>query len=115
MAVLNKHKHGIPQGAVYIGRGSFWGNPFVIGKDGTRDEVCEKHAEYLRNMVRSAKAALTSWLKGKHEGEWDWDDSEWGGMYKYCIGYTIVPVPNRKREDMEVVEIVLQPQIPQED
>lgn len=30
-------------------------------------------------------------------------------------GYTIVPVPNRKREDMEVVEIVLQPQIPQED
>lgn len=64
---------------------------------------------------RSAKAALTSWLKGKHEGKWDWDDSEWGGMYKYCIGYTIVPVPNRKREDMEVVEIVLQPQIPQED
>ena len=64
---------------------------------------------------RSAKAALTCWLKGKHEGEWDWDDSEWGGMYKYCIGYTIVPVPNRKREDMEVVEIVLQPQITQED
>lgn len=58
MAVLNKHKHGIPQGAVYIGRGSFWGNPFVIGKDGTRDEVCEKHAEYLRNMVRSGMVSL---------------------------------------------------------
>ena len=55
MAVLNKHKHGIPQGAVYIGRGSKWGNPFVIGKDGTRDEVCEKHAEYLRNQVRSGE------------------------------------------------------------
>ena len=60
---------------------------------------------------RSAKAALTCWLKGKHEGKYDWDDSEWGGMYKYCIGYIIVPVPNRKREDMEVVEIVLQPQL----
>ena len=28
--------------ARYIGRGSPWGNPFVIGKDGTRDEVCNK-------------------------------------------------------------------------
>lgn len=64
---------------------------------------------------RAAKAALTSWLKGMHEGEWEWGDSEWGGRYKYCIGYTIVPVPNRKRQDMEIVEIVLQPQIPQED
>lgn len=34
MAVLNKHKHGIPKGAIYIGRGSKWGNPFVMGKDG---------------------------------------------------------------------------------
>lgn len=59
---------------------------------------------------RSAKAALTCWLKGKHVGKYGWDGSEYGGMYKYCIGYTIVPVPNRKREDMEVVEIVLQPQ-----
>lgn len=55
MAVLNKHKHGIPQGAVYIGRGSKWGNPFVIGMHGNRDEVCERHAEYLRNQVRSGE------------------------------------------------------------
>lgn len=26
--VLNKYKDGIPQDAVYIGRGSPWGNPF---------------------------------------------------------------------------------------
>ena len=43
MAVLNKHKHGIPQGAIYIGRGSKWGNPFVIGKDGSRDEYRRCH------------------------------------------------------------------------
>lgn len=33
MAVLNKHKlpnKEIPAGAVYIGRGSKWGNPFVM-------------------------------------------------------------------------------------
>jgi hypothetical protein len=29
--VLNKHHAGVPAGAVYIGRGSKWGNPFRIG------------------------------------------------------------------------------------
>jgi hypothetical protein len=28
---------------VFIGRPSKWGNPFVIGKDGTRSEVVEKY------------------------------------------------------------------------
>ncbi len=45
--VLNKHTHGIPEGAVYIGRGSPWGNRFVIGRDGTRDEVCDKYEAWL--------------------------------------------------------------------
>jgi hypothetical protein len=47
MAVLNKHKHGIPAGAVYIGRGSRWGNPFIIGKHGDRDAVCDAYEEAL--------------------------------------------------------------------
>ncbi len=34
---------------VYIGRGSKWGNPFVIGKDGTREEVILKYKEYILN------------------------------------------------------------------
>jgi hypothetical protein len=33
--------------AVYIGRGSKWGNPFIIPKDGDRDEVILKYAEKL--------------------------------------------------------------------
>jgi len=45
--VVNKY-HKIPYD-VYIGRGSIWGNPFVIGKDGTREEVIEKYEEYLLN------------------------------------------------------------------
>lgn len=32
---------------VYIGRGSRWGNPFEIGKDGSREEVCAKYLGYL--------------------------------------------------------------------
>ena len=41
--VLNKHKAGVPSGAVYIGRGSKWGNPFRIGEDGNRATVIAKH------------------------------------------------------------------------
>ena len=33
--------------SVYIGRGSKWGNPFVIGKDGTREEVIEKYRAWV--------------------------------------------------------------------
>jgi len=53
-AVLNFKRHRIPTDAVYIGRGSFlgkpskWGNPFVLGQDGTRDEVCDQYEEWLR-------------------------------------------------------------------
>lgn len=67
MAVLNKHKHGIPAGAVYIGRGSKWGNPFVIGKHGDRDEVCEKHKQYLWNQIQSGEVTIADLLalKGK--------------------------------------------------
>ena len=47
--VLNRHRAGIPTGAVYIGRGSKWGNPFVIGRDGDRAAVIAKYERYLRS------------------------------------------------------------------
>jgi hypothetical protein len=31
----------------YVGRPSKWGNPFVIGKDGSREEVVQKYREYI--------------------------------------------------------------------
>lgn len=34
-------------GAVYIGRGSKWGKPFVIGRDGDRATVIAKHERWL--------------------------------------------------------------------
>jgi len=42
--VVNKYKEKYD---IYIGRGSKWGNPFVIGKDGNRQEVIEKFRLYL--------------------------------------------------------------------
>lgn len=32
---------------LYIGRGSDWGNPYKIGRDGDRREVLGKYKEYL--------------------------------------------------------------------
>lgn len=37
----------MPTDTVYVGRGSRWGNPFVIGKDGTAAECVEKYADWL--------------------------------------------------------------------
>jgi hypothetical protein len=42
MTVWNKRDPRTPADAVYVGRGSPWGNPFVIGKHGNRDEVCDR-------------------------------------------------------------------------
>jgi hypothetical protein len=48
--VLNKHRDGVPAGAVYIGRGSKWGNPFRIGVDGNRTAVIASYAAWLRDQ-----------------------------------------------------------------
>lgn len=44
--VLNK-RNGMPVGAVYVGRPSKWGNPFLIGRDGNRAEVIQKFTDYI--------------------------------------------------------------------
>lgn len=62
--VLNKKTCGDSEG-VYIGRPSKWGNPFVIGKDGNREEVVRKYREYLlANFELRAQAQEE--LRGKN-------------------------------------------------
>jgi len=46
--VVNKYQEPYD---VYIGRGSKWGNPFVIGKDGNRDDVIKKYSHYLKRQI----------------------------------------------------------------
>jgi hypothetical protein len=62
--VLNKRKHGIPEGAVYVGRPTLFGNPFMIGPDGDRDTCIEK----FRQLVDSSpvmRVSIKAELKGK--------------------------------------------------
>jgi hypothetical protein len=48
--VLNKHVCGTPTGAVYIGRGGRWGNPFRIGVDGDHAAVIAQYEAWLRGQ-----------------------------------------------------------------
>jgi len=48
--VLNKLHAGVPVGAVYIGRGSKWGNPFRIGRGGDRATVIAKYERRLADQ-----------------------------------------------------------------
>jgi len=61
---------------IYIGRGKClktgklgkWGNPFVIGKDGDRDEVIKKYEEWL--LSNKDLLICLSELKGQVLGCW---------------------------------------------
>lgn len=53
---------------VYVGRPSQWGNPFVVGVDGTRSEVIRKHAEWI--VTQPDLMARIHELRGKRLGCW---------------------------------------------
>jgi hypothetical protein len=57
---------------VYIGRPSIFGNPFVIGKDGDRATVIQKHFDWAVEKMKqdpTFREAVKS-LKGKVLGCW---------------------------------------------
>ena len=58
--VLNKRTDDIPPDAIYVGRPSKWGNPYQIGRHGSREEVIEKYRLSIGGAFRSP-----SELKGK--------------------------------------------------
>lgn len=74
---------------VRIDRQTRWGNPFVIGKDGTRENVIAKYREWLlakgnEHMVTEAQKHL----RGKTLGCWC--------APKACHGDVLVEVSNHE-------------------
>jgi uncharacterized protein DUF4326 len=53
---------------VYIGRPSKWGNPFIIGKDGGRQEVIAKYEIWVKTQPQLMNALPE--LRGKVLGCW---------------------------------------------
>lgn len=82
--VLNmKHYYsGLPENAVYIGRPSKWGNPF-IGK--YKHEVLEKYEEWIYNQPDLLQAAKIE-LRGKHLVCWCAPD--------FCHGDILLRIAN---------------------
>lgn len=63
--VLNRYGYLklVPVGAVLVARPSKWGNPFKIGRDGSRSEVVALYRQYILSNPK-LMAALPE-LKGK--------------------------------------------------
>jgi len=46
--VLNKYKDKVlAKTSTYVGRGSLYGNPFVVGVDGDRNKVCDRYEKEI--------------------------------------------------------------------
>lgn len=63
--VLNKYKHGIPAGSVYVGRPSKFGNPFKVEKPSDRGVMVEKFREWIYTQPELI-AAIKKELKGRY-------------------------------------------------
>ncbi len=73
---------------VLIDRSTQWGNPFLIGKDGTREEVITKHKEWI--LTQPELLAQLYKLKGKTLGCWCSPAA--------CHGNTLSELANGKEE-----------------
>ena len=65
MQILNrKNLNDWPPGSIYIGRGTVFGNPYVIGEHGDRDQVCEQYADRMAYRVSQGDPAMLTALLG---------------------------------------------------
>ena len=92
--VYNKHHKNAPKDAVYIGRPSIYGNPFEIGKHGTREEVVEKYRAMLFHndvfcSVKREEIKLA--LKGKDLVCWC--------APKLCHGDVLLELANGEKDE----------------
>lgn len=58
------HKRNATPGSAYVGRPTKYGNPFVLGKDGNRDQVIARFRAWLLTQPALIEAAKRE-LRGK--------------------------------------------------
>lgn len=85
--VHNKHAKTAPPDAVYIGRGSPWGNPYKIGVHGDREQVI---ALFKANVLPRLDVST---LRGK--------DLVCYCAPQSCHGDAILEKANRSKDDAE--------------
>ena len=85
----------MPQGAIYVGRPSVWGNPFIVGIDGTAEECVRKFEKWFDPTIAEEGSDLynfrmengwggnsyailsTTALRGKDLACWCAVDAQW--------------------------------------
>lgn len=72
MRIWNMRNGRLPSHVVRVDRASRWGNPYVIGRDGGRDEVCDQHEVWLRGELERSPDLQReiARLAGKDLGCW---------------------------------------------
>lgn len=84
----------LPEPKRYGGRGGSFTEPVDCNND-------ENNPRMFKNE-RAAKAALGQWLRGHHQGIWDYEDG-----HKFTTGARVVNKPDRKREHMKIIPFKL--------
>jgi hypothetical protein len=52
MRIVNRHHEPLTADMVYVGRPSLWGNPCLVGRDGTRAQVIARYRRWLWAQLR---------------------------------------------------------------
>lgn len=84
----------------YIGRGTPWGNPFILGPDGNRNEVCDSFEKYAIWRFNFQPGWL-AFLKGKN-------------LYCHCVplrchGETLLGIIERDELDKKILSKLSSP------
>ena len=77
---------------VYIGRPSIWGNPFVVGKDGDRNQCVELYREWIKIQPKLIERAKKE-LKDKVLGCWCHPNK--------CHGDVLLEIANQENSNNE--------------
>jgi hypothetical protein len=80
----------MPEGAVYVGRPTKWGNPYAITDDRDSFEVTVMYADWLELDPEGQKiaAAAKVELRGK-------DLACWCPLWQACHGKVLLEIANR--------------------
>ena len=77
----------MPEGAVYVGRPTKWGNLFVIAPNETREEAIADYGDWIRSFPESVKTAQLQ-LRGK-------DLACWCPLDQSCHADVLLEIANR--------------------
>jgi hypothetical protein len=53
----------MPEGAIYVGRGSQWGNPFRVGYSGDAARCVELYRQQLESALRGGEACTAHFIR----------------------------------------------------